>query len=262
MEDEEIINIPENAIFIKGRIYIPYTEDNVEIPKNSIIYHNQIYTEFTQDKTGEKDKILNKKKVQNKSNNKIIKSHSITDIKEVTNENKNYQKKDIKNKERKSLSTETKTVNEKKQAKLNIEEDNFLKYNKYYYNLEDKNIMKYSINRANRSRKNNKLTTISFNCFDSYCMGRANAHVIYKKFENREILYLENFIIKTKHSLTYEQHIYIIEQKVKKDIEENKINKEDLKNIIYARAYFIDTIKKNPNTQLIKIETDFIKKFT
>ena len=48
---------------------------------------------------------------------------------------------------------------------------------------------------------------------------------------------------------------------MKEDIKNNNINTDDLKSIIYARAYFIDIIKKNPYTQLIKIENDFIQKF-
>ena len=56
-------------------------------------------------------------------------------------------------------------------------------------------------------------------------------------------------------------HVYIIYQKVLEDIKNNRIEKENLKNICYARAYFIDIIKKNPFLQLIKIEKDFIRKF-
>ena len=55
--------------------------------------------------------------------------------------------------------------------------------------------------------------------------------------------------------------IYVISKKVIEDIENNKIDKENLKNICYARAYFINIIKKNPFLQLIKIENDFVRKF-
>lgn len=92
-------------------------------------------------------------------------------------------------------------------------------------------------------------------------MGKAYANVIYKKKENKEILYLVNFTIKTLHSIPYEDHIYIIEQKVKKNIETNNIKKDYLININYARAYFMEIITKNPYLQLLKIENDFIKKY-
>ena len=48
---------------------------------------------------------------------------------------------------------------------------------------------------------------------------------------------------------------------MKEDIKNNNINTDDLKSILYARAYFIYIIKNNPYTQLIKIENDFIQKF-
>ena len=92
-------------------------------------------------------------------------------------------------------------------------------------------------------------------------MGRASAEIKYKKIINKEIIYIENFRLKKTHSLPFDKHIFIIEEKVKNDIINNKINTEELKNIVYARAYFMDIIKKNPYTQLIKIENDFIKKF-
>lgn len=43
----------------------------------------------------------------------------------------------------------------------------FKKMNKYYYNIEKKRIMKYSLNRANISIKDNKLHSMSFNCYDT-----------------------------------------------------------------------------------------------
>ena len=51
-------------------------------------------------------------------------------------------------------------------------------------------MMKYSKNRVNRSHKSNKLSYISFNYYDTYCMGRASAEIKYKTINNKEILYL------------------------------------------------------------------------
>ena len=68
--------------------------------------------------------------------------------------------------------------------------------------------MKYSQNRVNRSHKTNKLSYISFNCYDTYCMGRASAEIKYKIINNNEILYLENFIIKN-HILYHMISIYL-----------------------------------------------------
>ena len=119
--------------------------------------------------------------------------------------------------------------------------------------------MKYSLNRINRSRKTGKYNNISFNWYNSYC--RASASNECEKINDKEILYLKNFTIKIKHSLSANKHIFIIEEKVEQDIAYNKININDLNNIIYARTYFMDLIKKNPYTQLIKIEKDFIQRY-
>ena len=67
--------------------------------------------------------------------------------------------------------------------------------------------------------------------------------------------------IKNPHTINYEQHVYIIYKILENDIKNNNINTELLKNISYARAYFINQIKQNKYFQLIKIENEFIKKY-
>ena len=51
--------------------------------------------------------------------------------------------------------------------------------------------------------------------------------------------------IKNPHTINYEQHVYIINKILENDIKNNNINTELLKNISYARAYFINQIKQN-----------------
>ena len=49
--------------------------------------------------------------------------------------------------------------------------------------------MKYSLNRINKSTKTNKYNSVSYNCYDTYCGGRAHGNVIYTKInEQKEIL--------------------------------------------------------------------------
>ena len=242
MSNKQITNIPNGAIYLNNQIYIPAQILDAKIPLNSIIYKNKIY------------QVFNTNNVESNDN-------------ETNSENKLEQKKDeddIKNNEKKIAKAKqnSKDNQEKKEAiKNTTEEEIFIINNKYYYNNENNKIMKYSQNRVNRSKKTNKLSYISFNCYDTYCMGRASAEIKYKKINNKEILYIENFTLKKTHSLPFDKHIFISEEKVKNDIINNKINTEELKNIVYARTYFMDIIKKNPYTQLIKIENDFIKKF-
>lgn len=96
--------------------------------------------------------------------------------------------------------------------------------------------MKYSLKRANCRKRSNKLNSMLFNCYDTYSIGRAHIYIIYKKFENKEILYLDKFIKKNTHIPKY-QHIFIIYKKVERDIKNNNINTKDLKNINYERAF-------------------------
>ncbi len=49
------------------------------------------------------------------------------------------------------------------------EEEIIIKLNKYFYNWENNKLMKYSLNRANKSRKDNNIHSMSFNCYASYC---------------------------------------------------------------------------------------------
>ena len=44
--NEAINYIPNGAILLKNKIYIPYINKDGEIPFNSIIYNNNIYIEF------------------------------------------------------------------------------------------------------------------------------------------------------------------------------------------------------------------------
>lgn len=73
---------------------------------------------------------------------------------------------------------------------------------------------------------------------------------------------MKNIIfIKNPHTINYDQHVYVINKILQNDIKNNNINVELLKNISYARAYFINQIKVNKYFQLIKIENEFIKKY-
>ena len=73
---------------------------------------------------------------------------------------------------------------------------------------------------------------------------------------------MKNIIfIKNPHTINYDQHVYVINKIPQNDIKNNNINVELLKNISYARAYFINQIKVNKYFQLIKIENEFIKKY-
>ena len=76
-----------------------------------------------------------------------------------------------------------------------------------------------------------------------------------------DTLLIEKFIVKVKHTIQYEEHVYIINKKVELDIKNNTISEESLNKNTYARVYFIYLIKKNQYVQLTKLETDFIKKY-
>ena len=121
--------------------------------------------------------------------------------------------------------------------------------------------MKYSCNKVNISRKTNRITSISYNCYNTYCMGRANAIISYSKIDKKYTINIKQFIIRNKHSIDYNNHVFIINQKINSDIKNNNIDTNSLKNICYARAYFINVINNNIYTQLNKIEIDFIKKY-
>ena len=164
----------------------------------------------------------------------------IKSIKKIQHENPENER------QKSSSNNKDKDENNSESNKYNEEEEEFIKLNKYYYYLEDKKIMKSSLNRANKSKKDNKIHSVSYNCFDTYCTGRASAQIKYKNVGGTETLYIESFTIKNNHSLNWENHVYVISQKVIEDIENNKSDKENLKNIGYSRAYFINIIKKNP----------------
>ena len=121
--------------------------------------------------------------------------------------------------------------------------------------------MKYSANKFNKSRKNNKIISITYNCYDTYCSARGNAIVKYSKIQDKDKIVIENFILKINHSLPYEEHVYIINKIVEEDLRNNKINIDMLEKITYARSYFINYIKLNPYLQITKIENDFIKNY-
>lgn len=103
--------------------------------------------------------------------------------------------------------------------------------------------MKYSLNRMNKNRKENKINSISYNYYDFYCMGRAHVIVKYNQIEENETLQIVEFNIKNKHSISIEEHIFIINQEIEKDFKNKTINKNKLSNICYARGYFINIIK-------------------
>jgi hypothetical protein len=43
---ENILKIPNDAIYINNKIYIPMKNNETMIPPNSILYNNMIYIEF------------------------------------------------------------------------------------------------------------------------------------------------------------------------------------------------------------------------
>ena len=203
-------NIPPNSILYNNSLYIEFKSNNIQ--SNSINQNNQKEPLILKFQIASSyDNIIDNRKKQNK--NKIKKSNSENNKNQHNNNNDNNN-------------------NNKEIPKTTIEEEIFINNNKYYYNIEDNIIMKYSLNRANRSRRSNKFNSMSFNCYDIYCMGRAHASILYKKFDNKEILYLDKFIVKNPHTLSKDQHVFIIYQKVERDIKNNNINSEDLKNII------------------------------
>lgn len=69
--------------------------------------------------------------------------------------------------------------------------------------------MKYSVNGMNTSRKTNKLNSISYSCYDSFCSGRGHACIIYTKMNEKEIIELKDFKVTIEHSIPYEDHIYV-----------------------------------------------------
>lgn len=253
--NDNINYIPNGGIILNKKIYIPISKNEIYIPDNSILYKDQVYIEYKQ--------ITNKLELND--NNK---SKSVDLIKENDKFNDNITNSQI----RKSNSISN---NKESESQLEKEEDSkltkdnwtkeemiFKNLNKYYYNVEDKRIMKYSLNRMNKNRKKNKINSISFNCYDSYCLARAHATVKYKKIGDIETVQIDNFTIKNKHTIEIDEHIFIINQDIENDIKNNSININKLKNICYARAYFINIIKNNRYTQLNKIEQDFVKKYS
>ena len=253
-------NIPNGSIYVNNKIYILFDKNQKEIPENSIIYNNNIYIEYMN---------VN----NNSTNNNIINQQINVNIEESNMnskdnnnkyENKNNEKKRTNKKKAKSHDKEntTKIIIDKNEEET-PEETMFKKLNKYYYNTENNNIMKYSVNRINKSTKTNKLNSVSFNCYDTYCAARAHANIIYTKYnDEKEIIEIKDFSIRIGHSIPYDKHIYVIYNEIDKDIKNNKINEEKLKtDIIYTRAYFMNLIKNSPYTQLNKLELDFINKY-
>ena len=88
--------------------------------------------------------------------------------------------------------------------------------------------MKYSVNRINKSSKTNKLNSISFNCYDTYCAARAHANIIYTKYKDeKEIIEIKDFSIRICHSIPYDKHIYVIYNEIDKDIKKIKLTKKN-----------------------------------
>ena len=260
LNSKNIVAIPEGAIFLNGSIYILMdTEKYKEIPINSILYNNKIYVPFNDD-IGSNDikndhlKDIEKKPFKNSNNNSDREENIIND--------NNIQITKKKSKKNLNLSIKQKNTNIKNEnLNDNYEELYFIKLSKYYYNIESNKIMKYSANKFNKSRKNNKIISITYNCYNTYCSARGNAIVKYSKIKDKDKLVIEHFIIKVNHSLPYEEHVYIINKKIEKDLKNNKINKDMLEKITYSRSYFINYIKLNPYLQITKIENDFIKTY-
>ena len=48
----------------------------------------------------------------------------------------------------------------------------FINNNKYIYNIENNIVFKYSGNKFNYSKRNNRILSVSLNCYDTYCYGR------------------------------------------------------------------------------------------
>ena len=249
---EAINNIPNGSILRNNRIYIPYDNKEGEIPRDSILYNNSIYIEYK-----DLNKLQNNKNKDNKEEN-----INISDV----NNNKEKKKNNVSFEKRKN--NKNSKLDNIKDKEDNAESDDseeeliFKKMNKYYYNAENNKIMKYSLNRINKSVKTNKYNSISYNCYDTYCSGRAHANIIYTKINNeKEIIEIKNFTIKTGHSIPYEDHIFVIYNQIEKDLKNNIIDTEKLKTLIYARAYFINKLKNSQYIQLTKIEMDFINQY-
>ena len=251
---KKVETIPNGAILYNNKVYIPYNNMEGLIPENSIFFQNKIYTQY----------IDNNNKEENQNIKEISKHKS---EKELLPEKDNLLNKRNSSQKRKSKSESKKNMEKKEESndeeKSNIksEEEIFKEFNKYYYNIEEKKLMKYSLNKFNISRKTNRINSISYNCYDTYCMGRANAIISYTKIDNKYSINIKQFIIRNNHSIDYNNHVFIINQKINTDIKNNKIDKNSLKDICYARAYFINVINNNIYTQLNKIEIDFIKKY-
>lgn len=77
----------------------------------------------------------------------------------------------------------------------------------------------------------------------------------------KEIIEIKDFIIKSGHIIPYEGNIYVIYNQVEKDIKNDTIDVDKFKSVIYAKAHFIDKLKKSQYVQLTKFEIDFINKY-
>ena len=253
--NETITNIPKGSIILKNKIYMPYDNKEGEIPDNSIIYNNMIFIEF---------KSLNPFQVEN---NMEVKNEDISNSKIINNKEKRKNNPTLEKKNNKRENGNNKSDNIKSERKNFVSEDTqeetlFKKMNKYYYNCENNKMMKYSLNRINKSTRTNKYNSVSYNCYETYCSGRAHGNIIYTKINNdKEILEIKNFTLKTAHSIAYEDHIYVIYNQIENDIKNNTIDTEKLKTVIYARAYFINKLKNSQYIQLTKIEIDFINQY-
>ena len=186
--EKKVETIPNSAILYNMAVYIPYNNIEGPIPKNSIIYHNKIYIEY----------IDNNIKKERQDYNEISRHKS---KEEILQENDNLLKKksSIKRKsksENKNKKEVKEEANDEDISNMKKEEEIFKDFNKYYYNIEEKRLMKYSCNKVNISRKTNRITSISYNCYDTYCMGRANAIISYSKIDKKYTINIKQFIIR------------------------------------------------------------------
>ena len=80
--------------------------------------------------------------------------------------------------------------------------------------------------------------------------------LLYIKNKWIRLIELKDFKVTIGNSILYEEHSYDIYNEVKKDIKTKNLNHENLKNICYARAYFMNEMKNSPYIQLNKMELD------
>lgn len=200
--EKKIEIIPTWAIVHNNKIYVPFLYKEGPFPKNSIICETKIYTEYIDINNNNKEKYNIKGIDRPKSDKDLLpKKDNI-----INNKNKSKKKKS-KSENKEYLEVKKEDIDEDI-SNLKKEEEIFKEFNKYYYNIEEKRLMKYSCNKYNISRKTNRINSISYNCYDIYCMGRDYAIITYSKIDNNYSININRFIIRNNNSIDYNNHVY------------------------------------------------------